>query len=76
MAGADDLDLLAASLRADAGDVDAFVEALAVKLEAALPGQVEVERRGGLLRRAQARASHRGDAGRSALRARAPSMGA
>jgi hypothetical protein len=49
MAGSDDLDLLAASLRADAGDVDAFVEALAVKLEAALPGQVEVERRGGLL---------------------------
>jgi hypothetical protein len=49
MTGSDDLDLLAASLRADAGDVDAFVEALAVKLEAALPGQVEVERRGGLL---------------------------
>ena len=49
MAGSDDLDLLAASLRADAGDVDAFVEALAVKLEAALPGQAEVERRGGLL---------------------------
>jgi hypothetical protein len=49
MAGPEDLDLLAASLRADAGDLDAFVEALAVKLEAALPGQVEVERRGGLL---------------------------
>ena len=49
MGGSDDLDLLAASLRADAGDVDAFVEALAVKLEEALPGQVEVERRGGLL---------------------------
>ena len=49
MAGPDELDLLAASLRADSGDLDAFVEALAVKLEAALPGQVEVERRGGLL---------------------------
>ena len=49
MTGSDDLDLLAASLRADAGDVDAFVEAFAVKLEAALPGQVEAERRGGLL---------------------------
>jgi hypothetical protein len=47
MAGPGDLDLLAASLRADAGDLDAFVEALAAKLEAALPGQVEVERRGG-----------------------------
>jgi hypothetical protein len=49
MGGPEDLDLLAASLRADAGDVDAFVEALAFKLEAALPGQVDVERRGGLL---------------------------
>jgi hypothetical protein len=44
----DDLDLVAASLRADAVDLDAFVEALAVKLEGALPGQVVVERRGGL----------------------------
>jgi hypothetical protein len=49
MADTDDLDLLAASLRADAGDLDAFVEALATKLVAALPDQVEVERRGGLL---------------------------
>jgi hypothetical protein len=49
MAGPEDLDLVAASLRADAGDLDAFIEALAVKLDAALPGQVEVERRGGLL---------------------------
>jgi hypothetical protein len=44
-----DLDLVAASLRADATDLDAFVEALAVKLDGALPGQVEVERKGGLL---------------------------
>ena len=29
MAGPEDLDVLAASLRADAGDLDAFVEALA-----------------------------------------------
>jgi hypothetical protein len=49
MERSDDLDLLAASLRADAGDLDAFVEALAVKLEGALPDQVGVERRGGLL---------------------------
>ena len=48
MERSDDLDLVAASLRADAGDLDAFVEALAVKLEGALPGQVVVERRGGL----------------------------
>jgi hypothetical protein len=47
MAG--DLDLVAASLRADAADLDAFVEALAAKLDGALPGQVEVERKGGLL---------------------------
>jgi hypothetical protein len=41
-------DLLAASLRADAGDIGAQVEALAVKLEGALPGQCRVERAGGL----------------------------
>jgi hypothetical protein len=40
-----DLDLLAASLRADSSDVGAFVESLAVKLEEALPGRVTVERR-------------------------------
>lgn len=40
-----DIDLLAASLRADAGDLHAFVEALAVKLEEAVPGSVTVERR-------------------------------
>jgi hypothetical protein len=49
MAEPADLDLVAASLRADAADLDAFVEALAVRLEGALPGQVEVERKGGLL---------------------------
>lgn len=40
-----DIDLLAASLRADASDLGAFVEALAVKLEQAVPGAVTVERR-------------------------------
>jgi hypothetical protein len=40
-----DIDMLAASLRADATDLHAFVEALAVKLEEALPGGVRVERR-------------------------------
>ena len=40
-----DIDLVAASLRADAGDMRAFVEALAVKLEEALPGGVSVDRR-------------------------------
>jgi hypothetical protein len=40
-----DIDLLAASLRADAGDLGAFVEALATKLEQAVPGAVNVERR-------------------------------
>lgn len=40
-----DLDLLAASLRADAGDVGAFVESLAVKLEDAVPRRVRVDRR-------------------------------
>jgi hypothetical protein len=40
-----DIDLLAASLRADSSDLGAFVEALAVKLEQAVPGAVAVERR-------------------------------
>ncbi len=39
-----DLDLLAASLRADSSDLRAFVEGLAVKLEQALPGAVHVYR--------------------------------
>jgi hypothetical protein len=42
-----DLDLLAASLRADSSDLDAFVESLAVKLEDAIPKRVRVERRRG-----------------------------
>jgi hypothetical protein len=48
VADAPDLDLLAASLRADASDTAAFLEALAARLEGALPGQVEVQRKGGL----------------------------
>jgi hypothetical protein len=39
-----DIDLLAASLRADSGDLGAFVEGLAAKLEEALPGRVKVQR--------------------------------
>ncbi len=39
-----DMDLLAASLRADASDLGAFVESLAAKLEAAIPGGVTVQR--------------------------------
>ena len=40
-------DLVAASLRADTTDLNAFVEALAVKLEGALPDRVRVDRKGG-----------------------------
>ena len=40
-----DIDLLTASLRADASDLGAFVEALAAKLEDAAPDRVRVERR-------------------------------
>ncbi len=39
-------ELLAASLRADARDLDAFVEALAAKLTAAFPQSTRVERKG------------------------------
>ena len=42
--GSFDIDLVAASLRADEGDLDTFVESLAVKLEALLPGRVRVGR--------------------------------
>jgi hypothetical protein len=40
-------DLLAAALRADAADLRAFGEALATKLEEALPDRTRVERRRG-----------------------------
>ena len=39
-----DLDLVAAALRADLGDISAFVEGLATRLELALPGIVQVTR--------------------------------
>jgi hypothetical protein len=42
-----EVDLLAASLRADLADLDVFVEVLADKLTAAIPGAVEVVRAGG-----------------------------
>ncbi len=40
-----DMDLLAASLRADSSDLSAFVESLAAKLEQAVPARVRVDRR-------------------------------
>jgi hypothetical protein len=40
-----DLDVLAASLRADSSDLGAFVESLASKLEQAVPARVRVDRR-------------------------------
>ncbi len=49
-----DIEMVTASLRADSSDLGAFVEALAVKLEEALPNGVRVER-GGLLRSKQVR---------------------
>lgn len=50
-----ELDLVAASLRADAADTRALAEALAVKLEGALPQQTRVQRRSaGLLSREKA----------------------
>lgn len=46
-------DMVAAGLRADATDLTAFVEALAVKLEGALPGRVTIARQGGLFSRSK-----------------------
>lgn len=40
-------ELLASSLRADSGDLKSFVEAMATKMEGALPAQTMVERKGG-----------------------------
>jgi hypothetical protein len=45
---APDFDAVAASLRADTGDLHVFVEALTTKLEQSFPGRCRV-RRGGLL---------------------------
>jgi hypothetical protein len=39
-----DFDLLAASLRADATDLHAFIDVIATKMEAALPGATSVKR--------------------------------
>jgi hypothetical protein len=51
-----DFDLSAAGLRADGSDLRISVEALAAKLEEALPGQTRIQRRGGgLLGRSQRR---------------------
>jgi hypothetical protein len=44
-----DFELVAASLRADTTDLRAFVEALAAKLEGALPDRTSVERGGRFL---------------------------
>jgi hypothetical protein len=65
-----DIDLVAASLRADASDVQAFVESLATKLEEVLPGGVRIERgRRGLMGPKQVR-SIAVDAGGSRLELR------
>jgi hypothetical protein len=44
-------ELLAASLRADVGDIRGFTEVLASKFEGALPSQTRIERKGGMLSR-------------------------
>lgn len=56
----DDLgfELVASSLRADVGDLKAFVEALATKLEGALPLQTIVERKSVGLFSREKRVSH------------------
>lgn len=46
MAEPADIDLVAASLRADASDLDVYVEVLARKLEQAFPGRCAVRRSG------------------------------
>lgn len=48
---AQDLDALAASLRADGSDIAVFFQVLGGKLLDAMPGAVEVEREGGLFKK-------------------------
>lgn len=43
-----EIDMLLAALRADQRDGHLFLQALATRLEGALPGQIEVQRHGGL----------------------------
>jgi hypothetical protein len=43
-----EMELLAASLRADSTDLKAFMEALATKLQGSLPNQTTVQRQSGL----------------------------
>ena len=50
-----DFELLAASLRADVGDLKTFLEVLAGKLEDALPGATSVERGGGIFSKKRVR---------------------
>jgi hypothetical protein len=47
MPAEEDFDLIAAGIRSDGSDLRISIEALAAKLEAALPGQTRVTRSGG-----------------------------
>ena len=53
-AGDLDLDLLSASIRADAADTDSFFSVLASKLQDALGDKVQIKREGGLFKRERA----------------------
>jgi hypothetical protein len=46
-----DLDALAASLRADASDIGVFFQVLAARLSDSMPGIVSLEREGGLFKK-------------------------
>ncbi|HEX6539633.1 MAG TPA: hypothetical protein VF155_10670 [Candidatus Dormibacteraeota bacterium] len=46
-----DLDSVVAALRADAGDVNIFFQVLASKLADSMPGEVQLEREGGMFKK-------------------------
>ncbi len=46
-----DVDVIAAMLRADGAEAGDLLELLGTKLEGALPGRIEIKRRGGLFTR-------------------------
>lgn len=46
-----DLDTVVASLRADASDITVFFQVLAAKLAGSMPGEVQLEREGGMFKK-------------------------
>lgn len=75
MADEPTFDLLAGMLRADSSDNATFLEVLAAKLEAALPGRTQLRRAGGLFSRSHPIAELSVDLAEERFTVRAPAPG-